>query len=302
VEKQLSATVVRSIYLPGVPSGSAIEFVHDTLYIIGDDARYIYECDWRDGRVMDSLGLIHLSGAERRIPKPVKPDYEAAVAGRIHDQDCILAFGSGSLQPQRDSAVIIALGDSGSQRIVPLDALYSALRKAAGIAQADFNIEAAALQENRLVLINRGTNHLFSLDWDQLLHHLLEAGPVPPLAVSQISLPKKNGYPVGISGACFRSADQLIFCASVEATTSWVTDGEVLGSYFGVITFDADGSARLNSLASVVTETGTPVKDKLEGIISLREEKGILSIYAVVDNDDGSSKLLQIAVKNLPAP
>ena len=303
VENNLSATVIKSTSLPAVPSGSALELMNDALYIISDDARYIYRCAGENGVLMDSLRLLHLAGAERRIPKPVKPDYEAAIAAMVDGKDCLIAFGSGSMALQRDSAVIITLGDSGAQQVVALNTLYAALRKEAGIDEADFNIEAAALQENRLVLINRGTNHLFSMDWDKILKHLREAAPVPPVSVSVVPLPEKSGYPTGISGACFLDDDRLLFCASVEATTNWVEDGEVLGSYIGVIALDKSGKGLLQGLAPVMTDEGRPIKDKIEGISGYGEiEKGMLTVLGIVDNDDGSSALLRIRLKNLPSP
>ena len=300
--EQLTATVLKSQELPAIPSGSAIEIVRDTLHIVSDDARYIYRCGQSDGALIDSIRLQHLPGGERRIPKPLKPDYEAAVAAKVEGQDCLVAFGSGSLQPQRDSALILTLNGSESQRVVSLAALYTAVRKTAEIALADFNIEAAAVYENNLVLINRGSNHLFSMDWNNLLAHLLDGGAVPTLKVSKLSLAKKEGYPIGISGACFLQAKQLIFCASVEATNDWVSDGAVLGSYFGVVSFDDENNARLKGLTQLVTESGEPIKDKVEGICSLGEKAGTLSVLGIVDNDDGSSRLLHIGVKNMPSP
>src|SRR5690606_15545382 len=127
--------------------------VGTAVYIVSDDAPCFYRCSI-NGMPADSLRILHLPVGERRIPKPVKPDYEAAIVATVEGRVCLVAFGSGSLRPQRDSGFIVSLKDTGWQRVVPLDALYAALRKSAGIAEADFNIEAAAMHDDRLLLFN----------------------------------------------------------------------------------------------------------------------------------------------------
>jgi hypothetical protein len=302
VKKELSATVIKTTALETVPSGSALEMVADRLNIISDDARYIYQFIKETGLLRDSIRLVHLAGEDRRIPKPLKPDYEAAVSTKVFGEDCLIAFGSGSLRPQRDSALIISVNHSGFQKVVSLEALYAAMRKEAGIRDEDFNIEAAALHENHLLLINRGSNHVFSMDWALTLKHMLESAPAPSISASSISLDKTGDYPTGISGACFLNADQVLFSASAEATTNWIADGEVLGSYVGILKLDKTGKAQLQGITPVVTETGKPVKDKIEGIsIYKSPENNVLTVLCIVDNDDGTSRLLEVRINNLPS-
>jgi hypothetical protein len=285
--------------LATLPSGSALEQSGNLIFVVSDDAPYIYRCNL-DGKPVDSIHLRHLPADQQRIPKPVKPDYEAAISGSVNGQEYLVAFGSGSLRPQRDSAIFISISDPASQSVVPLSALYAAMRAHAGIAEDDFNIEAAALQENRLLLFNRGTNHMFTLDWHATAAHLMEGAPVPTMRAALVPLPKTGGYPTGISGACFLNPRHVLFCASVEATTNWISDGEVLGSFIGILALNGEGQPRLIDSGPVLNETGDTIKDKVEGIYHLGQpDKGSLSVLAIVDNDDGSSRLLRIRLTNL---
>lgn len=296
VPHQLTATVTKSIPLPEIPSGSAIEQYDGSWLIITDDALHFYRI-YADGTPLDSIRLAHVPGmAARRIPKPVKPDYEAAISATISGEVCLVAFGSGSLRPQRDSAIIIKLADK-SQQLISLADLYSAMRAQAGLTEADFNIEAAALHGNTLLLINRGTNHVFCMDWTEALAYLISKTATPKIKSSVLSLPKRDSFNAGISGACFLDARHVLFCASVEATADWIADGEVLGSYIGIIGLDDKGVANLISIAPVHGINGQPVTDKIEGIGMPDREKQ--TVLAIVDNDDGSSQLLTIRLTNI---
>lgn len=273
----------------------------DSIYIISDDAPFVYQVSMQ-GNIQDSIRLRYLPDNARRIPKPVKPDYEAAITATVWDKPCLIAFGSGSLRPQRDSAIIIALDDS-VQRVIALSELYKTMREQAGISAADFNVEAAALHGNQLLLVNRGTNHVFSMDWEAALYHLLNSAPIPAISFSRLVLPKVNGYSAGISGACSLDANRVLFCASVEATDNWIADGEVLGSYIGLMEPDSNGLARLLEIARVLSESGQPVKDKVEGIHTAgTASKSSIKVLGIVDNDDGSTQLLEISLKNIPLP
>jgi hypothetical protein len=300
VNCKLQATIQKSTGLPQLPSGSAIQIKGDSVYIISDDAPYFYRCGL-EGMPVESIRLLHLPDAERRIPKPVKPDYEAAILATVEGRECLIAFGSGSLRPQRDSGLIVSLTDPDWQRVVPLNALYAAMRAQAGLAEADFNIEASALRGDQLLLFNRGSNHVFFMDWPAVLEHLLSGRSLPRIRSSALPLPKVKGYPIGISDACFLDARHVLFCASVEATTSWVRDGAVLGSYVGIIALGDDGKPDILDLAPVMNKTGDTVKDKVEGIYYYGPKKNTgLGALGIVDNDDGSSRLLRISLSNMP--
>ena len=110
-----------------------------------------------------------------------------------------------------------------------------------------------------------------------------------------------GGYPAGISGACFLDKGQVLFSASVEATTNWVSDGAVLGSYVGIITLNKNDEPTLRDIAPILSDTRDTIKYKVEGIDHYGPKRASgLNALGIVDNDDGSSRLLQISLSYGP--
>src|SRR5262245_20205928 len=82
------------------PSASAIEYYDGKLYIIGDDATNLLVLD-SDLKILDSIPVILYTG--RRIPKDVKPDLEASTIYLDNKEPVLFLFGSGSLDPYRNT-------------------------------------------------------------------------------------------------------------------------------------------------------------------------------------------------------
>jgi hypothetical protein len=300
----LRATVTRSTLLETIPSGSALELRGDSLYIVSDDAPYIYVCR-RNGAALDSLRLRQLPADRHRVPKDIKADYEAAIIADVNGRSCIIAFGSGTLQPYRGTAVIQDLHDTAWQKVVPMEPLYAAMRRQAGISADDFNIEAAALAGERLLLFSRGTNHMFLMDWPAIVDYLMAGGKLPEIHPVVVAMPKKGRFPAGISGAAMLDERHLLISSSVEATTSWKADGEVLGSYVSVLEIDPAGKPMLLGIAPLINEQQDTLKTKLEGVFpaeALNREQSRMSVIGIVDNDDGTSRLLDIRLINVKLP
>lgn len=296
-----TAVVTQTIVLPDVPSGSAIRAAGEgSFWIVSDDAPYLYRVS-ADGRALDSIRLTHLTTALHRIPKAEKPDYEAAVLTEVDGQPCLLAFGSGSHDTVRDSMSIVPLRGEGAQGVYSLTQFYERVRKTVGIALKDWNIEGAALQGEQLLLFNRGTGHLIALSRQEFLDEVLSRGSNPAsVTAARVEIPSNDSFPPGLSGGTFLSDRRLLFCASAEATKDWYADGDVLGSYIGLLDLTEPAKPRLLSFSPLVDANGKPVKDKLEGIDLVREKSGAVSeVVGVVDNDDGTSKLLHIRVEGL---
>lgn len=297
---QTFAVVTQSIMLEDVPSGSAIRAAgNGSFWIVSDDAPYLYRVS-SDGRTLDSIRLAHLTTALHRIPKAEKPDYEAAVLAEVDGVECLLAFGSGSHETMRDSMSIIPLKGDGAQGVYSLTKVYGRIRQTISIEGKDFNIEGAALEAEQLVLFNRGTGHLITFELTAFLDEVLGRGTTNAPSAARVEIPSTDSFPPGLSGGAFIDKNRLLFCASAEATTDWYADGEVLGSYIGLVDLSEPSKPRLISFSPLVDKAGKPVKDKLEGIDLVREKEGtIFEIVGVVDNDDGTSKLLHIRVDGL---
>ncbi len=140
------------------PSGSGLAYFNNRIYIIGDDATGLLITDTAFN-VVDSIHLFE--SQQKRIPKELKQDLEAATIASINKSSQILLIGSGSLAPYRNSGWLI---DPLTKQKTQLDLkpFYTRL-KAEGIDA--LNIEGAAAIPGALVLASRGnksfpTNYL----------------------------------------------------------------------------------------------------------------------------------------------
>lgn len=293
--QKFTAVVTQSITLPDVPSGSAIHGADDsTFWIVSDDAPYLFRIA-PEGRVLDSVHLHHLSTALHRIPKAEKPDYEAVVLAEVDGHQCLLAFGSGSHEAARDSMAVVPVRDALPHRVYGLTPFYERVRKTIDIPREAFNIEGAALDGSRLVLFNRGTAHLIYVNLRDFLKEVSAGEAGTTITAGRIEIPFTDSFPPGLSDGVFLDSKRLLFCASAEATTNWYADGEVLGSYLGLLDLENPAKPRLLSFSPLVGKDEKPVKEKLEGIDLVRDNSGkILEVIGVGDNDDGTSKLLHI--------
>ncbi len=296
----LSATVVSARHMEDVPSGSAVRAVDGAYWVVPDDAPRFYRCR-ADGGVLDSIQVYGGREAPHRIPKAEKHDYEAAIVIPWLYRDALIAFGSGSVPQIREQAVLMPFSPHHAIDRCSLTALYARIRREAGIAEKDFNIEGAASNDETILLMNRGTGHLIFFEHRALLAELFDENEPPAaMRIGRVPLPAADSFPPGISGGAFLDDRRLLFCASAEATTDWFHDGEVLGSYIGVADISDPTAPRLLGFAPLLGKDGKAVKDKLEGIDLVREKGGtIYEVIGVVDNDDGTSKLLHIQVENL---
>ena len=77
MDKKLTVKIEGEKLLDSIPSGSGITLWNDSLFIITDDAPYIYRISLDDYGYSRTL-LRGYDSADYRIPKPVKPDFETA--------------------------------------------------------------------------------------------------------------------------------------------------------------------------------------------------------------------------------
>ena len=100
----------------------------------------------------------------------------------------------------------------------------------------------------------------------------------------------------GFSGACI-SPDKkfLIFTSSVESTLDVYHDGEVLGSFIGMIPLQ--GVNALNQIKSwPVKENQLFIKTKLESVCVKNQEHQLYDLLCVSDNDDGKSGIYEFTL------
>lgn len=284
--------------LPEIPSASGIEIRNSKIFIIGDDSSQLF-CLNQDFEVVDTVKIFSNKHEENgRIPKKKKPDFEAMTLMPWGKDEDILIFGSGS-KPQREIMIRVDF-DNESVRInqYHLSAFYSLLKQKAGLSDDDFNIEAAATWNEKLILLNRGKNNLFLINAKEFREFIKgEKKELKELSVFNFSLPFLKHVEAGFSGACMlEGTNFLIFCASVENTSNWIDDGEIYGSFIGIIDLKNPGNKK--PFCSLLQENNTPYLGKIESVaVYEKTSNESLSLLAVTDNDDGVSSLLKIGVE-----
>lgn len=270
------------------PSASAVEFHEGLLYVIGDDAPYLLCLD-PEWNLLKTIPL--LADKRQRIPKPEKPDLESAVV----IDDVLYTLGSGSLSPQRDVAFIVRLSDDSVKRINTA-AFYGIFRDR-GLVSA-MNIEGFTACKDKLLLFNRGDtvhpNQLIITDRKILKKQFPDRFKVMPLIAGQI-----NGIPMGISGAAYDEAnDLLLLTASSEDTDNAYDDGAIAGSALCIV---YNVSAKLDQPelqtdAYILLEKENEAfrGQKIESVcVTAMADKRYTCVLAA-DNDDGHSTLFEI--------
>lgn len=285
--------------LSNFPSGSAINYHDGKLYLIGDDANNMLVLD-EDYQETNSIQLFDYS--EKRIPKTLKTDFEAAVLVNISDKIYLLALGSAS-GSEREKGMLIPLasGEAGFQK--PQTFSYAAFIdsvKLKGI--PEINIEGATLIGDHLILSNRGNitnqeNHLIITERDFWTRQN-EA----TISVLRVVMPL-NIF-AGVSELCYvASLDLLLVTMSSEATTNAYDDGVIGDSYIGWVKDISrklqDRDIVLDELVNLSAVDAIFKGEKIEGICTASVDGNELLLHLVADNDQGESRLFNIKLSLL---
>ncbi len=309
----LNATIISSAPLP-LPSASGIELVGETAFVISDDSPFLYTFrapDLMAGEPIRLFETAHFSTG--RIPKHLKPDLEAItflppgpVSSGANDSGAagggLLLAGSGATAARESGFWVELTTDTrvGAVYPVSLAALYRALRRHLPRGQP-LNIEALATTATELLLFQRpvGTERgrrCFRLPLAQAraLLRPTAADAAPPLAlrVSPYEAPTLLGHAAGLSGATI-AYDRLFVTASVENTTDPVADGEILGSYVGVLD---PQKPRKGCFGQLAWPDGRPFREKVEGVAVRQKLANGYELLLVTDDDHGGSTVVIVAV------
>ncbi len=288
------AVITRTVLLPQIPSGSALLRRADTLYIISDDAPYLYSYVLPSGQT-DSVWIQATNSRLHRMPWQTKLDFEASLTTTWQNAPSIVAFGSGSLPAYREWIGIYQPGANQPQERYDAHALYAHLRQAAHLPDNAFNIEGAALTPGGdLMLLNRGRQQLFRMRWTDFTTWLTTQ-TLPPVTVQDAPIPERAPYTY--SGAETLDKTHLLFTASLEATKDASADGAIGGSALGLLEQEKTGQWQAVRLWPVVDASGTRVPEKVESAVPQPGDQTGRRFIALTDNDDGQSKLLWIELR-----
>ncbi len=275
--------------LKDVPSASGIVKHQDHFYLIGDDTPFLFRLNGELDTVAH-FPVYTTSGnfEDRRIVKKDKPDFEAL---EMISENEIIAFGSGSKSPERDVFIRILMNDALSVKEFSLTGFYDSLRKMDVLSDSELNIEAAAYHRDFLYLFNRRKNVIFRIRYSHLLNHIEGKLSLPEIAFSEYELPQIKGIGAGFSGAAVTTAGKLIVTASVEDTGNAYDDGEVLGSFIGIVSLQPDKNPGPIEWMEI-KNAGEVLK--VESVTVDKEiSENELNVLLVTDSDGGESLILK---------
>jgi hypothetical protein len=273
------------------PSGSALEYHKDSLYVIGDDVHYILclDAQWN---VIRHIQLFE--SALERIPKPDKPDIECAAV----IDDVLYLLGSGSKSPQRDVAFIVQLSDYTVKKINTA-AFYGIFRDRN--LMGEMNIEGFTGCKDKLLLFNRANtsqpNSLIVTDRKIVKRQFPDRFKVMPVEIGSL-----NNIPLGISGASYCEVNDILFItASAENTDNTYDDGDIIGSVLGIVYNASDALNAPSFIIEHIIELDKVEKvfskQKMESVCITRQENKNYTCILVADNDDGKSVLFEMDIQ-----
>ena len=294
----MAITIDKQIPLLDIPSASGIENDGEYLWVIGDNSPFIFQMNKEyhiQSKYTISNGLKpeHL---ESTISKDEKKDFEAMTLIDWEGEKCIFLLGSGSKSPQRNDGLLISLQGDVLETF-DLTEFYKLIQEEAKLDEEDFNIEAAAILEDKLYLFNRGKNKLISMKTKHFIDFMSGHEESLKLKANTIDLPSLNGVKAGFSGATTDTENKrILFSASVENTSNWVDDGAVYGSYIGIIV--PDELQHHYTPECTLLEKDKTLLIKVESLTVIESNKEKTKIVAVTDSDGSASELLEVTIVN----
>ncbi|MFB6343290.1 hypothetical protein ACE1ET_16305 [Saccharicrinis sp. FJH62] len=286
--------VSKQITLPHIPSASALVKYRDSYFIAGDDSPYLFQLNTKY-EVEDSIKIFSTKHLENgRLPKHEKADFECMTVVPWGKDSDLLVFGSGSTGDK--SEVMNRVDFDGQDHKVTtydLAKLYKHIAQKSD-AQAGINFEGAGLWKKKLILLNRADNTLIVIDIDDFRDYVKDdKKDKPDIKSIKFNLPAVNGVSARFSGMCLLpEEDILVFSASVENDPNWIDNQNIVGSYIGLI--DLNQLENRTPVCERIMHNGKPLQDKVESVYVVSSTNSDIKLLGVTDNDDGSSKLLEI--------
>jgi hypothetical protein len=257
----------------------------ERLLLVQDDA---YMAAWLDpySRPIQAR-FIALGQDSGPLPKPQKPDFEAAA--RLPDGR-VLIMGSGSAPTRR----FFLLLDPRTDAFVVLDAgpVYDAIAQGLGGA---VNVEGVVAQPDGLLLFNRGN----STGGNAVVRVgvRVDAPSICKImAVTRWQLGDLAGVsrpvPLGFTDAEQGPDGRLWYLAAAEDTSDPVADGQVVGSVIGVLGADS------GSWTPLIEADGTRSRRKFEGLALDPDGSGGW-LVTDADSPDRPAELCRVSLRGL---
>lgn len=285
---QTSQLKIENIRILDVPSASGMNKMKETILAVGDNSPYLYYLN-KNFEVVKFKAISSTEGIQNgKVPKKIKPDFEAIEF--INENEFII-FGSGSKSPIRDILVMASLSDTTIQTY-SLTSFYRHLATLDPIKSGEINIEGAAFYTDTLYLLNRLNSVIISVNYQEFLSFVIDQTPLKTLQTYTITLPSIGDIPSGFSGATIgMDPPHLIFTSSVENTGDAYADGEILGSFVGMVDLRHLNDRDKYRFARFENE-GAPLKVESVTIDKINPDNSIRLLFCT-DSDGGESVLIE---------
>ena len=276
--------------LDNFASGSGMAFFNNFFYIVGDDDPYLTKVN-NEGEIIVKWQLWDTTNVQNgRINKKVKHDFEAMSLFPFKQDTVFLIFGSGSVTPTRD---LIYTFNPSTEKLSHLEgeAFFTWLKQAAELTDEEINLEGACFSNDKLFLFNRHNNEVYTLSASNFLK-FIEEGETSNLTLEKnhFILPTYKGDTARFSGASIiEGENKILFSASIETTDQWEDDGDILGSFIGVIKLNEFDAKTPYFCKPVYQNDSTRFEGKIEALHGFTTENDKLSIYFITDDDDGTT-------------
>jgi len=266
----------------GIGSASGLLFKNDSLFIISDNSKALYEYRMTDKKLDAHILIENTELPQDNIPKKLKPDFESITS---YGED-ICVFGSGSTE-NRNQMVQFNTYKKQAVKTLDLSDLYASMQSFGTIHPGDFNIEGTVYTGEKWFFFQRGNgqkskNGIFTVEAENLANEF-------SILFNPFKLPKIKGVQTSFTDAVL-VGNSLYFLASAEDTNSTYNDGEVLGSLIGSIDMEA---MRIN-FTQQISET-----NKFEGLTVYKENKDNIEFLLCEDNDSDAlqSNIYKLTLK-----
>jgi hypothetical protein len=296
-------TIVNHQFFNDLPSASGVEIYNNKIYLVADDLPWLFELN-NQWEVLNKYPVSGNTQIENgRTPKKIKADFESMALVKYQHKDYMLILSSGSKRVKRDTAYLFSMKKKKVVYKANVRSWYEEIKKKSVINNEDeINIEGVAVANNNIYVMHRGNisgNFMAVSSQDDFINYLTgKTKAIPQVKIYRFKLPSENGISAGLSGAAtLPDNNGLIVTASLEATSDVISDGAVLGSYLGYISFEGMEKDTIN-LTIIRNANGQILTKKQEGITIISVDKaGKYRALTVCDNDDGSSDMFEFSFK-----
>jgi hypothetical protein len=291
--------LIQTKLLPDFPSGSAINFFNDRLFLVGDDANHLVVLDMQYNAI-DSLPLFHFP--EKRISKKEKTDFEASAIIALQGVDHLLIVGSGAKKIRKRLFLLPishSLPDLPHLQIIETSTFLDRVEKA-GV--SELNLEGVTTAAGNVILSNRGnqkntTNHLIVTTPEFWMQQ--EGASIYLIALEVMA--QKKDVP-GVSDIHYdRSLDLLLLLLSSEATDNAYDDGAIGDSYIGIVRhFSTKMKSERIAMDEMICLTDAHPefdKQKMEGVCVEKIDGSTLMLHMISDNDTGDTRLFKFELQ-----